>query len=284
LLGFRIVEGPDRGQDGGRDVIVEEIRKGIIGESKIRWLVSCKHKAHSNSSVGTKDEIDIPGRVAANQCEGFIGFYSTLPSSGLTRQLEGLKGRMEYQLFDHEKIESYLLSPSCLKVAERYFPESISKLSKSRPKPERHFWKYPILKCVNCGKKLLEPDKSGIVVIWKTLNAREPKEIVDLYCCCKGSCDRVLQSEFRLKHKNAIDGWDDIEDICIPTIYFKWLSTMLNRMQNDIKYSDLAFRNMMLLLQSIFPYISRELTAEEKKRIQTLAGVPCYLGGLGFEE
>src|SRR3972149_1526333 len=74
-MGYIIVQGPDRGADGGKDIIVKEIRKGIGGESEIKWLVSCKHKAHSGRSVGTADEIDIPGRVASNGCQGFIGFY-----------------------------------------------------------------------------------------------------------------------------------------------------------------------------------------------------------------
>jgi hypothetical protein len=40
LLDYRIVSGPSRGADGGRDLIVEELRTGPGGETKIRWLVS----------------------------------------------------------------------------------------------------------------------------------------------------------------------------------------------------------------------------------------------------
>src|SRR4051794_9611541 len=43
--GFHVVAGPDRGVDGGRDLIVEEIRRGPGGETRLRWLVSCKHLA-----------------------------------------------------------------------------------------------------------------------------------------------------------------------------------------------------------------------------------------------
>lgn len=43
-LGFSVIEDPDRGQDGGRDLIISEKRTGIIGDSEVRWLVSCKHK------------------------------------------------------------------------------------------------------------------------------------------------------------------------------------------------------------------------------------------------
>jgi hypothetical protein len=163
-IGYTIIQGPDRGQDGGKDILVKEIRKGIGGESEIKWLVSCKHKAHSGSSTGVTDEIDIPGRVAANGCDGFIGFYSTLPSSGLTTQLEGLKSRFDYQIYDREKIEKDLLSSSeGIKLAKRYFPKSISEYLKNNPKPEKFFWKYPNLTCEYCGENLLEPKKSGLL-------------------------------------------------------------------------------------------------------------------------
>src|SRR5207248_3034358 len=50
-LGFRTIIGHDRGPDAGRDLIVEEVRTGIAGETRVKWLVSCKHKAHSGASV-----------------------------------------------------------------------------------------------------------------------------------------------------------------------------------------------------------------------------------------
>ena len=57
---------------------------------------------------------------------GFIGFYSTLPSSGLTKKLEGLQDEIEFLIYDHEKIEKTLLgSLDGFEIAERYFPNSI---------------------------------------------------------------------------------------------------------------------------------------------------------------
>src|SRR5262249_4930242 len=125
LLGYKIVSGPDRGQDGGRDLIAVETRAGIGGETIVRWLVSCKHKAYSGRSVTLEDEPDILDRVASNSCASFIGVYSTLPASSLTRKLEGLRGQngFEFQLLDRERIELELLtSPDGLGLAKRYFP------------------------------------------------------------------------------------------------------------------------------------------------------------------
>ena len=90
-LGYKIVIDPNRGADGGVDVLVEEKRTGVGGETVIRWLVSCKHKAHSGQSVTPQDEANIRDRVDANNCHGFIGFYSTLPSTGLSKNLEGMR-------------------------------------------------------------------------------------------------------------------------------------------------------------------------------------------------
>ncbi len=289
FLGFTIVQGPNRGQDGGKDIILKEIRKGIGGETEIKWLVSCKHKAHSGSSVGVSDEQDIPGRVLANKCHGFLGFYSTLPSSGLTSQLEGLKDRFEYQIYDREMIEKNILnSTEGLKLTKRFFPISISKWEKGHPKPEKFFWKYPELLCDYCGKNLLEPKKSGIVAIWEKLyDHRENidhNEIVDIYCCCKGNCDRILKKQFYTKHKHTVDGWEDIPDICIPTIYCKWLVSTLHELKGKAKYSEQAFKKNLNILLAIFPYISRELTDKEKDTIKCLTRIPSYLGGLGVPD
>ena len=107
--GFTVVTGPDRGPDAGRDMITEETRRGTGGNSTIRWLVSCKHKAHSGASVTPIDEPNLRDRIETHHCHGFIGFYSTLPSSGLTTILEALRPRYEYLVYDLERVERKLL-------------------------------------------------------------------------------------------------------------------------------------------------------------------------------
>ena len=286
-LGYSIIHGPDRGADGGKDLIVKEIRKGVGGETKVKWLVSCKHKAHSGSSVGVNDETDIADRVKANSCTGFIGFYSTLPSSGLTKKLEGLKDRIEYQIYDSEKIEKSLLaSIEGLKIVERFFPNSIKKWKAENPNPEKFFWKYPEIVCEYCGKNLLEPKKSGIVVIWETVHDQRKdiniNEIVDIYCSCKGHCDDVLNQRYRLKYQNVIDRWKHIPDICIPTIYLKWMNSIIHELQGKSVYSEKAFEKIKNIMNAIFPYISRKLTEEEKERVKSLTGIPSWFGGLGY--
>lgn len=41
--GFYIESQPDRGADGGKDLLVIEQTKGLYNTYPFRWLVSCKH-------------------------------------------------------------------------------------------------------------------------------------------------------------------------------------------------------------------------------------------------
>jgi hypothetical protein len=126
--GFKIVEHPDRGADGGRDIIVEEERLGPGGTNVVRWLVSCKHKAHSGASVGPSDEQNVRDRLGTHRCHGFIAFYSTLPSSGLAQTLSALPPSHEYLQLDGEAIERKLLDSSRGRVlAARYTPRSFNR-------------------------------------------------------------------------------------------------------------------------------------------------------------
>lgn len=49
FIDYKILTDPDRGADGGVDLIVEERRTSVGGETLIKWLISCKHKTHSGS-------------------------------------------------------------------------------------------------------------------------------------------------------------------------------------------------------------------------------------------
>ncbi len=126
--GFEVVSGPDRGVDAGRDLIVRERREGPGGVSNFGWLVSCKHKAGSGSSVSGSDEINLRDRIETHNCHGFIAFYSTLASSTIATHLRSLSPTYGVLIFDPEKIESKLLdAPKGRALAARYFPISFQK-------------------------------------------------------------------------------------------------------------------------------------------------------------
>ncbi|HHF0511865.1 hypothetical protein CGI74_23540 [Vibrio parahaemolyticus] len=285
FIGYKIITEPDRGADGGVDLIVEESRTGVGGETVIRWLVSCKHKAHSGRSVSPTDDGNIRDRVEASDCNGFIGFYSTLASAGLAGNLEGMQGRIETQIFDYEKIESKLLhSAKGLQIAERYFPVSLSEWRTENPQPAQIFSIAPSLKCHVCDNELFEQEDKGVVTLWSRNRvdfASEPEFIEQVSWTCRGRCDDLLQARMRQQHPNLIDGWEDISDVMIPTIFIKWVMSILNQQREGTLYSDEAFSSLKSFMLRVFPYVARHLTSQEKEQIEVLMMIPSYLGGLG---
>lgn len=282
-MGYKIIVDPSRGADGGKDLIVEEARTGVGGISIIKWLVSCKHKAHSGISVTLDDEKDISDRVRANHCEGFIGFYSTLSSSGLSSKLENMKQEFDYQIYDCKKIEKHLIgSLEGTTLAKRYFPISINNWNKEKPQPAKIFTEDVEINCENCGKNLLGYDIKGIITFWKSYKNPETYEgpvVENIYFSCKGYCDRQLEAKYRMKYK--YDGWEGIPDVMIPTIYLKWIMSIIGSLETKEEYSSEAINKMREFMFAVFPFVSRQLTSNEEERIKNLLMLPSYMGGLG---
>lgn len=269
LLGYEVVSGPDRGADDGRDLIVTETRSGVGGQTIVRWLVSCKHQAFSGKSVGVEDEIDVAGRVKAHQCHGFIGFYSTIPSSSLTRRVESSCLDFDHQFFDREKIEANLLaSANGFKIAQRYFPRSVHDVRR----PASVFYDSPRLRCKHCNKDLLPADWRGIVVVWSRVDPDdvdlEEVEVVDVYACCKVTCEPMLKSCQR--GTNLIDTWEDLKDMTIPSVYFNWVHQLWHQLHKGPAYSEKAFNGITVVLTALYPYVAREPTAEEAAHLKEL--------------
>jgi len=282
FMGFKVISAPDRGADGGKDLIIQETRVGVGGETIVKWLVSCKHKATSGSSVSQNDESNVTDRVNANNCDAFLGFYSTLPSAGLNKILEGLK--FEQTIYDRERIESQLLhSSEGLKIAERYFPKSLAAWKTDNPKPAQLFADQTSLECHICKKDLLEQKDKGVITLWQVMKNGDYSKS-DVFQCihwtCRGHCDQVLRH--RKRHEGLIDGWEDIGDVMMPTVFFKWIISILNEQRAGVTYSDEAFDALKQFLLILFPHVSRHLSAREKERIQSLAQIPAYLGGMGY--
>jgi hypothetical protein len=128
IIGFKIIRRPDRGADGKKDLIVSETRVGVEGETTINWLVSCKHYAHSGTSIKDADEPDIIDRVNAHGCNGFMGVYSTIPASSLSNKLNGYKNKIESTIYDFTRIEKCILSNNQKeRLLVSYFPKSLDK-------------------------------------------------------------------------------------------------------------------------------------------------------------
>lgn len=79
------------GADGGRDLLVTEILEGPISKYERKWLVSCKHKAHSTKSVGRDEVPNIVDDCRAVNADGFILACTTHPSAALVTRLDEIE-------------------------------------------------------------------------------------------------------------------------------------------------------------------------------------------------
>lgn len=272
-IGLTIESGPDRGPDSGRDLLVIEKRRGIIGTDASRWLVSCKHFAHNNRSVSISEEKDIKGRVDKFGAKGFIAFYSTVPSSELARTFSMLENSLPTVCYDSELIERSLLhNPQLDQVFQRFFPTSYSKRVSSKPVVETKL----TITCQICGKDLIK-DRAGVVEFG--YNNEEVTRIEDIGWACQG-CDHILVEQFRTRGLGG--GWECIQDLSIPLVYMHWVIAMMNSLRlGSLTFSDTAFQKYTEFTFAMSQLIVRNTTPSEFERIEDLRGIPDYLGGLG---
>jgi hypothetical protein len=272
-LGFKIIEGPGRGIDRGRDLIIAESVSGTLSKQEKKWLVSIKHKAHSGNSVSDQDELDPIGRVRKHKADGFIGFYSTLPSSGLDDTFSRIKSDVDVYCYDRARIEECLLTRLELaSVCQRYFPESYKKWSDRDRQAVLLFDEISPLECCACEKNILL-EEGNIVFVQTVDNETAVSTILDLYWACKGDCDDSLVRDATLKFSPKIitTSWEDIDDLRIPLLFVRWIMTFLNQLRKaNVIYSDTAFakhRQFILLLSQV---VLKPTSAERMDRLKLL--------------
>jgi hypothetical protein len=278
-LGFMIESPPDRGPDRGKDMLALESVVGKLRSYSFRWLVSCKHFARSGKAVNeSSDEPNVLERVRSFRADGFLGFYSTLASSGLNGRLRDLQSRgdiRDYQIFDHRLIEQYLLHLGFSRVLFRYFPESAKRI---RPL-HNVIDEYVAIKCDICGKDLLEAlyqeNYNGLVA---QVEVRDPEtgvqRVEEMYFSCKGKCDKQLENRYWQKY-GAVSGWHDLSDLAIPAEFLRWIIATLNRLRSGKHgYSDSAFRKEKTLIMGLAQKVFREMTERERERVRELISLP----------
>lgn len=272
-------EGPDRGPDSGRDLILVERRIGALGGGQHRWLVSCKHYAHSNKSVPDSEEADIIGRLRKFKANDFIAFYSTVPSSGLSRTLERVKEDFGVEVYDCGRIERGLLeNPALEMIFKRFFPKSYAKYTQEHIASRAVSDSILGIRCKVCGKDLLD-ERDGIFALGNKVTKDRGVEIVDVYWACRGKCDRLLESSF---HKRGlVTGWESIDDLSIPLVFMHWTITCMNSLRKgELKFTDKAYEKFLDFTFTMAQLVVRATTKEERKRIESLRHIPFYLGGL----
>jgi len=269
-IGFKILDGPDRGADRGRDLIVAEPIKGQVTDTEKRWLVSVKHYAYSDSSVRDRDEPDPIGRVRKFGVDGFMAFYSTIPSSGLNETFSRVSKQTCVHVFDKGRICKCLTSrPELQKIFQQYLPQSYLRWRNLGKGATRVWGEVEPLTCCQCGKDILLEDNAVVVLVYgpKEDNEITRRYITDVYWACKGKCDKILMD----KYSHMITGvWEDLGDIKIPYFYMRWLNYIINRIRDgsDI-YTDDAFQKQIIFITAMSQTVLKDTTEEQWNRIST---------------
>jgi hypothetical protein len=270
-LGFVIEVGPGRGPDAGRDLLVSEQFKGTLHTNKFAWLVSCKHFAGSGKAVGTEDETNITDRLGHHSADGFLGFYSTLPSAALIQRLKEYKDQKRikaYEIFDAKKIEGYFVSVGFSKLALRSFPESYGRL---RP-IQQLLGEIVQLRCDECGADILarslsESPRANLV--WSIQTEADENRYEELFVVCKGQCDDDLQA--RLHAQGRTSEWEEVADLFNPILFLKNMLTYMNMLrENPRRYSDEVHQRMKQIYIAPAQRTLREVTNEDMERFKDL--------------
>lgn len=262
--GFAIEVGPGRGADAGRDLVVSEQLQGKFTNQSFKWLVSCKHNAKSGQSVGPNLETNLIDRVKQHKANGFIGFYSTLASSGLVERLRAIteSGDIEsHIIFDHKKIEGYFVKVGLSKLALQYFPQSYVRM---RP-IQNLMGRYYEMHCEVCGTDLLQANQRQQYhgnVIW----ASDDKKIVSVHYACK-RCDNSLDAQ--LVRRGLSTQWQDVSDLVNPVIFLETVLSFCNELTDGSeKYSPSAIEQMKNLIIILSQCTLREMTEEDRERVR----------------
>lgn len=266
-MGLRILEGPSRGPDGGRDLLVEEVLAGALTQQQPRrWLVSCKHNAHSGRSVSESDEQNIVDRLAQHACDGFLAFYSTGPSAALEARLRHLGRPLD--IWDAGRIGTALLEPRMHGVLRRFFPQC--QAANDRARPVHVTDRYEPLPCAVCGTDLLRAPKQGNIVFIRD-GSRDPNtHHVAVFAACKTGCDDFMTRELRREDPRRRDRWADLSDWMIPVVFLQAVLGKLNRVRAGETYEDDAFESLKTIFICISQHIFREMQEADWARNETL--------------
>lgn len=84
-MGYKILERPSIGADGGRDVLVKRILKDEMGEKRETVLVQCKHHAHSRKAVSDRDVGVWRNAMTRHKARGYLLVTDSRVTENLSR-------------------------------------------------------------------------------------------------------------------------------------------------------------------------------------------------------
>ncbi len=135
-------------------------------------------------------------------------------------------------------------------------------------RPVQIFSDAPNLNCDYCGKNLLEEDDHGNFIVFYAADSNQ-KELKCIKFACKEH-DHLVTAKARAQ--NLIDaGWDDVEDLLIPTIWIKKLMAFVNELFTDRnRISEEYFNDVKHMFLNTFPYVARKMDKHELERVSIL--------------
>jgi hypothetical protein len=269
-MGFQIEVSPDRGADRGKDILVVEHLGGILGKYQFRWLVSCKNFSQSGRSVSEKDELNLQERMVSFEADGFIGFYSTIASTGLNSRLNDLKRTNKIQdcrVFDARLIEQSLIRNGDSNLIMRYFPDSYLKL-----RPLHAIWdgEYIPVQCSVCSKDILEAlDHLPQASLIKVFKESDDNHILDYHCICGPQCKASFRATYLDRGLDTEE--ESICDLTIPVLYIKSILQQLDEMHDDkLTLSDKAVLSYQRFLIGLAQKVLRQMSEEDTQRVEEL--------------
>lgn len=131
----------------------------------------------------------------------------------------------------------------------------------------RIFTDMPQLKCEFCGKNLLDDKNNGNFIVFRETD--EGKKYKSIRYACKEH-DSIVTSNAK-KEGLQDAGWDDLDDLLIPTIWIKKLMAFVNEMYESRELvSDEYFCDVKQMFLNTFPYVARQMSQKELERISAL--------------
>lgn len=116
------------------------------------------------------------------------------------------------------------------------------------------------VKCSVCGKALMDDPEMSMVNIIQNV---ETRKIVHIKPCCKGNCDKIIS---KVAKKGEISGWKDLTDFLNPYLYMRHVMAVLNSMHEGCGFDNSeAFEDYKNLVLNVYPYITRNMTDDEKE-------------------
>jgi hypothetical protein len=119
-----------QGPDQGRDIVATETLEGPLGTIEQKWLVQCKHFAHSGKSVGRDDVGSFDSDCRQISANGYLLAVSTQPSSGLVTKLKELADQsqtpLRIKVWDSVDIEKLLAEPRLFSLGHLFFPQAFA--------------------------------------------------------------------------------------------------------------------------------------------------------------